>query len=67
MSLHPDSIDRETFDSYLSRYDQFVPAKLQQLERFRVVELPATLQDRKDTGRTWVEKEELVRLVEWKL
>jgi len=63
----PKNITPRTFDRLLSRYPSCVPEKLAELERERFHVIPAVLEQRKRDGGAWLEKGELVRLVEWKL
>ena len=68
MSLKAGRIDLATFMSYLEKYPEHVPEKLGELEEFRMHKLPATLQQRKQESKDiCVTKDELVKLVEWKL
>ena len=48
-------------------YESHVPPKLQELETFRLKEIPATLMRRDLDGGAFLEKEEVIKLVEWKL
>lgn len=68
-SLHPKNIDKDAFQAILERYDALVPERLSDLETFRLKELPKILETRRENnkGSTWMEKDELVKLVEWKL
>jgi hypothetical protein len=67
MSLKPKSIDRDACKTIISRYARTVPAKLLPLEDFRN-KLPGILKRRvEEDGDAWLEKEELTKLVEWKL
>jgi hypothetical protein len=68
-SLLASAIDKVEFTSTLERYDAHVPEKLKDLETFRLKDLPEILKSRreKNKGSTWMEKDELVKLVEWKL
>jgi hypothetical protein len=68
-SFTPKTIDKQLFDTSLTRYGEHIPEKLRELEKFRMEELPSILKERgsKNRGETWMEKDELVKLVEWKL
>jgi hypothetical protein len=67
-SFNPTTIHKATFEDTLKRYDTQIPEKLQELEKYRMYGLPAVLKERKATeNEVWMEKEELVKLVEWKL
>jgi hypothetical protein len=69
--LKTSSIRLETFNDILTKYPEQIPAKLDTLEKFRMQELPSALQQRitskKHKGDIHLTKDELVRLVEWKL
>jgi hypothetical protein len=54
-----------TFNSVLSRYTPAVPAKLQDLDASRYDTVPASVADAK--GEIFLSKDEVERLVEWKL
>jgi hypothetical protein len=65
-----DQIDLKTFNELLSQYPQHIPAKLDTLEKFRAQGLPATLQQRvatKTSSNIYLTRDELSKLVEWKL
>jgi hypothetical protein len=68
-SLKASEIDQVTFKSTLARYDEQISLPLKELEKFRMEELPSILKERGNTNdqETWMEKKELVKLVEWKL
>jgi hypothetical protein len=67
-SLKPNTIDKATFEITLKRYDAQIPEKLEELEKYRMNDLPAILKGRANTQKgVWMEKDELVKLVEWKL
>jgi hypothetical protein len=71
IDLKTSSIALETFKDLLTKYPEHIPAKLDTLEKFRMQELPSTLQQRitskKHKGDIHLTKDELVKLVEWKL
>ena len=67
-SLDAENITIDSFRDVLSRYSDEIPTKLQDLEVFRMDTLPALLCQRRDSAKgSWMEKNELVKLVEWKL
>ena len=67
-SLDAENITTDTFREVLSRYSDEIPSKLEELEVFRMDTLPELLQQRRDSKNgSWMEKSELVKLVEWKL
>ena len=68
-SYNSKDIDKESFNATLARYGEQIPQNLAELEKFRIEELPSILKERgiKNKDGNWMEKEELVKLVEWKL
>ena len=60
-------ISKETFDEILSQYPSAVPDNLRELDAFRYDEIPATVAQRAETEKAYLKKEEVVKLVEWKL
>jgi hypothetical protein len=67
-ALDAENITTDTFREVLSRYSNEIPSKLEELEVFRMDTLPEILQQRRDSKNgSWMEKSELVKLVEWKL
>lgn len=66
-SLKHTSIPKESFDDILSRYSATAPDKLQDLDTLRYETIPATLAERKKSGAAYLKKEEVEKLVEWKL
>jgi hypothetical protein len=68
-SFNPSTIDKQLFNDTLARYDGHIPEKLTELEKFRMEELPSILKERGSQSKdgNWMEKEELIKLVEWKL
>lgn len=68
MALDPEKIDQATFTSTLSRYPDVLPTELKTLTTFRSEELPGIIEKRKSSKEgAYVTKDELVKLVEWKL
>jgi hypothetical protein len=67
MALKSDQIDLETFNQVLDKYDSLLPGNLKDLTKFRGQELPDLVASRKQDGEAYVTKDELVKLVEWKL
>ncbi|KAF2491061.1 hypothetical protein BU16DRAFT_142557 [Lophium mytilinum] len=67
--LTPSAITLPAFKELLSRYPAAVPPKLHDLDTARFTTLPATVAKRRDqnSGDTWLEKAEVLQLVEWKL
>jgi hypothetical protein len=67
-SMKANHIDLESFKSALERYPNHVPEKLGLLEDYRMKELPIALKTRIEAGKdVYLAKEELTKLVEWKL
>lgn len=65
-----DSISREDFNRLLAQYPQVIPEKLKALDQKRLYDIPRALAARRDgKGKVapGLEKDELVKLVEWKL
>lgn len=65
-----DSADLITYSDlkqHLLSYESHVPPKIQGLESFRLKEIPVTLMRRYLDGGAFLEKEEVTKLVEWKL
>jgi hypothetical protein len=68
MARGPEDITNDAFGEVLSRYSSEIPSKLEDLEIYRMETLPELLQQRRGLkGGSWMEKTELVKLVEWKL
>lgn len=61
------SISRVAFDKVLSRYVSTVPENLRELDAFRYDAIPSKVAQRATKGDVYLEKEEVVKLVEWKL
>jgi hypothetical protein len=67
-SLDSKNITKDAFTEVLSRYPGVIPSKLEDLEVYRMDTLPGLLKERRDSKNgSWMEKSELVKLVEWKL
>ena len=67
-SLDSENISKDAFTEVLSRYSGVIPSKLEDLEVYRMDTLPELLKKRRDSKNgSWMEKSELVKLVEWKL
>lgn len=66
-SLSYTDISKEAFTETLSHYPSAVPDHLRELDAFRYDEVPATLAQRAETGEAYLKKEEVTKLVEWKL
>jgi hypothetical protein len=65
-SLELDGITLSAFNATLSRYPATVPEKLQELDTLRYDTIPVALAGRND-GDHWLKKDEVEKLVEWKL
>lgn len=64
----PTTITPLEFARLLAVYPSIVPEKLKELEEERLVVIPEKLAGRvREVGDGYLEKEEVVRLVEWKL
>ncbi|KAF2086135.1 hypothetical protein K490DRAFT_44979 [Saccharata proteae CBS 121410] len=64
--LTPSAIAAEDFEETLQRYESHVSTELRELEAFRASTLPERVLRRREEG-AWLQKEEVVKLVEWKL
>ena len=62
----PSQISLDTLYALTLRYNTQVPVKIQGLEELRIITIPETLTQRKDSAPL-LEKTEVTRLVEWKL
>ena len=62
-----DVITYSDLNKHLLSYESHVPPNLQDLESFRLKEIPVTLMRRSLDGGAFLEKEEVTKLVEWKL
>lgn len=62
-----DSIDLSSFQAVLSRYGDIAPAKLADLDDARYRDIPARIAERAWDGGAYITKDELVKLVEWKV
>ncbi|OAG07470.1 uncharacterized protein CC84DRAFT_1089392 [Paraphaeosphaeria sporulosa] len=60
-------ISRETFNAILSHYSSIVPEKLRELDVLRYETIPAAVISRAKEGGAELTKDEVVKLVEWKL
>ncbi|KAF2809616.1 uncharacterized protein BDZ99DRAFT_387974 [Mytilinidion resinicola] len=67
--LTPSAITLFAFHNALTRYPATVPSKLHDLDTARFTTLPATVAKRREEsgGDAWLEKREVLQLVEWKL
>ena len=63
----PSHISLDTLHHHLSSYDSHVPDKIRGLEELRISTIPETLVQRKRDGKPFLEKTEVISLVEWKL
>ena len=67
-ALTPSSISLASFKDVLSRYPSSVPEKLKDLDTLRYQSTPAALVEREArVGEVYLEKSEVLNLVEWKL
>lgn len=48
-------------------YDQYLPPKIEGLEKLRLEEVPEVLEARRASGDVFLEKTEVQALMEWKL
>ena len=62
-----DRISNDDFEQILARYPETVPSKLADLEEQRLSTIPATLKERNAKGNAYLTKNELAKLVDWKL
>jgi hypothetical protein len=67
MSLHYTTINLETFNSAFARYDEIVPYDLRDLDTARYKTIPNALAERKEKEDVYLKKDEVVKLVRWKL
>lgn len=70
-SLKFDTIHQDTFNAILSRYPFLVPERLKELDTLRYDTIPSALAERRathsDADQGSLTKQELEKLVEWKL
>ena len=66
-SLKYTAISKAVFDDVLSRYVSTVPDNLRDLDAFRYGIIPSKVAQRATNGKLYLRKEEVVKLVEWKL
>lgn len=57
----------EGLNALLAEYPSVVPAKLADLEEQRLTIVPSALARRREEGKSCLVKDELIKLVEWKL
>ena len=62
-----DRISKDDFEQTLAQYPETVPSKLADLEEQRLSTIPAILKERKAKGNTYLTKDEVATLVDWKL
>jgi hypothetical protein len=62
-----DRISNDDFGQILAQYPETVPSKLADLEEQRLSTIPATLKERNAKGNAYLTKNELAKLVDWKL
>lgn len=63
----PSQVSFDTLHILLLSYNSHVPDKIQGLEELRLSTIPEILVQRKKDGESFLEKTEVVSLVEWKL
>ncbi len=66
-SMAWDEIKYYEFITAVKDYPKYVPDKLRELDETRLQTIPKTIQQRKSGGQPYMEKSELLTLVEWKL
>lgn len=67
-SLSYEEITPDEFAAYLGRYEDIVPDNLRELDEYRFATIPDLLRERRGKkGGAWLEREEVQKLVEWKL
>jgi hypothetical protein len=57
----------KTIKEYVQAYPQYVPKQLEELDPVRYETMPDTLRKRKAEGESYLEKDEVLKLVKWKL
>ena len=62
-----DKIQGDRILETVKEYPLVVPEKLKTLDQFRLETVPESLRLRKNDGKPYLEKQELLKLVEWKL
>ncbi|KAI9708060.1 MAG: hypothetical protein M1820_004264 [Bogoriella megaspora] len=62
-----EEITYDNIQPLIAEYPNYVPESLQALEEARWNTIPETLSQRKKTGKAYLELDEVVQLVEWKL
>ena len=63
----PSQISFDTLYALILSYSSQVPDKIQGLEDLRLKTIPETLAQRKEDGNPFLEKAEVISLVDWKL
>lgn len=66
-SLTSEKISYEDFQLYLRLYEQYLPPKIEGLEKLRLEEVPEVLEGRRESGDAFLEKTEVQALMGWKL
>ncbi|CAK4026409.1 Hypothetical predicted protein [Lecanosticta acicola] len=59
--------ERSSLEPLLAEYPELVPSKLKDLDQFRYETIQNILNDRRTKGSAYLLKEDVVKLVEWKL
>lgn len=67
MSIAWDEIELDVIRQTVETYSEHVPAKLAELELVRSSTIPKVLEARKRDDKPYLDKDELLKLVEWKL
>lgn len=66
-SHNADNITYHSIHWTSKRYEEFVPSQISGLDGLRLRDIPEVLNQRKIDGEVFLEKTEVVSLVEWKL
>ena len=62
-----DVIKSSDLKAAVERYPEHVPSGLEDLEKARLITLPRSLRERKNNGNSYLDRQQLLELVEWKL
>ncbi len=62
-----DEIKYHDLNTAVEDYPNYVPDKLRELDEIRLQTIPQKVERRKSTDQPYLEKSELLTLVEWKL
>lgn len=61
------SITRADIHQALQLYESVLPEKVKDLDNFRLKDIPGVLAKRKEEGNSYLVKDEVEKLIEWKL